>query len=73
MDQTYPEDDDLDEEDIEYRNTVLQFFTSLKGSEKLDTDQGTKYKSIKRFLLSQLDSSDSDSDPDMPVTGAVKT
>ncbi len=71
LDQAYPEDDELDEEDTEYRSGVLTFFASLKGSQKLDFKQKSECSTIKQFLLDQLDSSGSDSDPDMPMSTTV--
>ncbi len=75
LDKTYPEGDDLDEEDIAYRKNILQLLESFTGLQALNTSQKGKLKQIKNSLLKELESLSSESDDcsDMLSAKLIKT
>ena len=58
LDQTYSEDDDLDEDDIAFRNTTITFINSFYGKTKLTSDEKKALADKKIELLDELDSDD---------------
>ena len=58
LDRIYSEDDDLEEDDIVFRNTTMTFLNSFYGKTKLTVDEKQALADKKQELLDELDSDD---------------